>query len=216
MDTVQKLTLLGYSLIQHERPLNLIGRYSELFGRLGGPANRNEFDAWVDIQTVMETKLEVQLDSFKAVLFALYSKSNDGSSWPDDGEPRPRLGCLIPERYFAEMKVPQEELHRILRLVTTSPNQVREEHLHAYGDRIGNPVDLGILLRKPVITLTDGVLAGISGQLLIQRYTCGLYWDIHDALPDDVDSAPNRRSFQTFFGELHERYGPRCLGANQG
>ena len=207
METVQRVALLGYSLIQHERPSSLIGRYSELFGRLAAPTNRSEYNCWVDIQDVLESKLGVQLEVFKAVLFALYSNSATGSSWPDDGEIHPRLGCLIPEHYFADMRVPQEELSRTLELVSTSPDQIREDHRSAYGDRIGNPVDLGILLRKPAITLPDGSLAGMSGQLLVQRYTCGLYWDIHDALPDDAAAEQNRRSFQTFFGELHERYG---------
>ena len=47
--------------------------------------------------------------------------------------------------------------------------------------------------------------------MLIQRYTCGLYWDIHNALPDGGTAEPNRQSFQTFFGELHERYGRDIL-----
>ena len=205
-EMIQRISLLGYSLIQHERPSNLIGRYSELFGRLAAPTNRNEFNSWVDIQDVVETKLGVQLDVFKAVLFVLYGRSITGSSWPDNGEVRPRLGSLVPEHYFANMSVPQEELNRALKLVSTSPDEIREEHRSAYGDQIGNPVDLGILLRKPAITLPDGSVAGISGQLLIQRYTCGLYWDIHDALPDGGTAEPNRQSFQTFFGELHERY----------
>ena len=210
-ETVQRAALLGYSLIQHEHPHSLIGRYSELLGRLPGPSNRNEFDSWVDIQSIVESRLGVQLDAFKAVLFALYSSSIVGSSWPEDGGGSPGLGCLIPERYFADLRVTQEELTRTLELVTISPDQIRQEHQSAYGDQIGNPVDLRILLRKPAMTLPDGTLAGISGQLLIQRYTCGLYWDIHDALPDDAHSTPNRRSFQTFFGELHERYGRDVL-----
>ena len=210
-ETIQRISLLVYSLIQHERPSNLIGRYSELFGRLAAPTNGNKFIKWVDIKDVVETKLGVQLDVFKAVLFVLYGTSITGSSHPDDGRDIPRLGSLVPERYFANMGVPQEELNRTLKLVSTSPDEIQEQHRSAYGDRIGNPVDLGILLRKPAITLPDGSLAGISGQLLIQRYTCGLYWDIHDALPDGGPAEPNRQSFQTFFGELHERYGRDIL-----
>ena len=160
---------------------------------------------------VVETKLGVRLDVFKAVLFMLYGTSVTGSSWPDDGEACPRLGSLVPEHYFANMRVPREELTRTLELVLTSPDEIREEHRSAYGDQIGNPVDLRILLRKPAITLPNGSIAGISGQLLIQRYTCGLYWDIHDALPDDGTSEPSRQSFQTFFGKLHERYGRDIL-----
>ena len=151
------------------------------------------------------------MDAFKAVLFVLYGNAIAGSSWPDDGSARPQLGCLIPERYFANTKVDQEELARILELVSISPEEIRREHQTVYGDQIGNPVDLGILLRKPAITLPDGSLAGVSGQLLIQRYTCGLYWDIHDTLPDGGTAEPNRQSFQTFFGELHERYGRDIL-----
>ena len=211
MDRIPELTLLSYSLIEHEHPLNLIGRYSEIFGRLADPANRSGFKTWVDIQEVVATKLGVQLDALKAVLFLLYGYSMLGLSWPDDGAPGPRPGCLDPKHCFADLQVPQGRLARILELVATSPNQIREEHLYAYGDGIGNPVDLRTLLRKPAITLTDGTLAGISGQLLIQRYTCGLYWDIHDALPNDTHSAPNRQSFQTFFGELHEHYGGDVL-----
>ena len=96
-------------------------------------------------------------------------------------------------------------------MITTSPEEVREQHLLNYPDSIGNPVDLGILLRKPVIELSDCSIAGISGQLLIQRYTCGLYWDMHDVLSNDSNQTPNRKLFQSFFGELHERYGRETL-----
>ena len=210
-EAVQRLALLGHSLIQHEQPNRLIGRYSELFGRLAASANQSEFNSWVDIQKAFAAALGVHLDAFKAVLFLLYSKSIVGTSWPKDGSTCPQLGCLIPEHDLADMRLPREELDSALGLVSTSPDEIREEHQSECGDRIGNPVDLGILLRNPAIALNDGRLAGISGQLLIQRYTCGLYWDLHDALPDDAGAAPNRRSFQTFFGELHERYGSDTL-----
>lgn len=209
--TVQMAALLGYSLIQHERPVNLIGRYSELFERLAAPCIKSDFNSWVDIQKVVNTKLGVQLDAFKAVLFALYSNSIIGMTWPEDGEALPRLGHLNPDRHFAETKLPREELNRILELIATSSGQIRREHQTTYGNQIGNPFDLKTLLRKPAIALPDGRLAGISGQLLIQRYTCGLYWDIHDALPDEGTAEPNRQTFQTFFGELHERYGRETL-----
>ena len=133
------------------------------------------------------------------------------SSWPGDGRNRPRLGCIIPESYFPQLMTPEAELNRTLEVISTSPDQIREDHQSTYGHCLGNPVDLRILLRKPAISLPDGKVAGISGQLLIQRYTCGLYWDINDALPDDKTASPNRRAFQIFFGELHERYGRGIL-----
>ncbi len=209
--TVQKVALLGYSLVRRELPTNLIGRYSELLGRLAAPTKRSEFNGWVDIQNVVKTKLGVQLETFKAVLFALYRDSIMGSSWPDDGRAGPQLGRLIPDRYFANTKVDRKELNRTLERVSTSPDEICEKHRSEYGDKIGNPMDLRIILRKPAITLPDDSLAGISGQLLVQRYTCGLYWDIHDALPDGGTTKPNRQSFQTFFGELHEGYGRDVL-----
>ena len=210
-ETVQRLSLLSYTLIQHERPSSLIGRYSELFGRLPAPSNRGEFDTWVDIQHELQARRGIKLEAFKAVLFILYGSSTTPSSWPSDGRSRPRLGCIIPESYFPKLVAPQAELNRALEVISTSPDQIREDHLATYGRCLGNPVDLRFLLRKPAISLPDGKLAGISSQLLIQRYTCGLYWDINDALPDDRTTSPNRRDFHTFFGELHERYGRGIL-----
>ena len=210
-ETVQRLSLLSYSLIQHERPSSLIGRYSELFGRLAAPINQSNFNRWVDIQQEMQARLGVRLETFKAVLFVLFGSSVAASSWPGDGRSRPRLGYIFPERYFAQLMVPKAELKRTLERISTSPDQIKEDHRSAYGDRLGNPVDLRIFLKKPAISLPDGKLAGISGQLLIQRYTCGLYWDINDALPDGRTASPNRPDFQTFFGELHERYGRDIL-----
>ena len=211
---LKRTTLRGYSLVRGENPYYLIGRYAELFGRLVAPDNQSNFNSWVDIHEVLSDKLGIQLDTFKAVLFALFS-STVGTSSSDDGRGIPELGSLDPERFFTDTELPQEGLNRTLELVSTSPDEIREEHQSKYGDSIGNPVDLGTLLRKPVISLTDGSLAGISGQLLIQRYTCGLYWDINDALPSDTDIKPSRQMFQTFFGQLHERYGLDTLPANE-
>ena len=107
--------------------------------------------------------------------------------------------------------MPSHTLQKVLSLVTTCPDDIREEHLRKYGDTIGNTFDLSVLLRKPAIRLDEDSLAGLSGHLLVQRYTCGLYWDIHDSLPNEPHIRPNRQLFQTFFGELHERYGRSVL-----
>ena len=211
LEAVQETTLHGYALTQYERPYNLIGRYAELLDRLPAPGNQAGFNAWVDIRSVLAEELGLQMDAFKAILFALYDRSGTGASWPSDGRPGPRLGSLHPEIYFADTLVPEAEIAHALDLVTISPDEIRDQHLAEYGNCLGNPVDLRALLRKPVIELSDGSLAGVSGQLLVQRYTSGLYWDIHDALPDDTSATPNRRTFQTFFGELHERYGHDVL-----
>ena len=211
LDILQIHALMGYSLIQREHPANLIGRYADLFGRLAAPENQCEFNSWVDLQNAMENLLDVNMDAFKAVVFALYSSSIKGLSWPADGQARPQRGHLVPEKYFEVMTLPREEFDRALKLVATSPDEIRDKHQAAYCDSIGNPLDLRILLRKPAISVPDGSVAGLSGQLLVQRYTCGLYWDIHDGLPNCTAKTPNRQSFQTFFGELHERYGRETL-----
>ena len=211
MEAVQETALRGYSLIQNEHPHRLIGRYAELFSNLPTPGDQAEFNAWLNIREVWTTQLGIELDVFKAVLFALYAKSAIGTSWPDDQRSGPQLGRLHPEIYFADTLLSEEERTSALGLATTFPDEIRDQHLAKYGETLGNPTDLSVLLRKPIIELHDGSLAGVSGQLLVQRYTCGLYWDIHDALQDDPSIAPNRRTFQTFFGELHERYGRDIL-----
>ena len=207
IEGLRSTTLRGYSLIQGEHPESLIGRYAELFDQFAASENQSNFNTWVDIRQVLAKNPGIRLEAFKAVLFALYS-----STVPEGDEATiPQLGYLNPDTFFAQTQLTQEELNPILQLVTTSSDEVREEHLSKYSDSIGNPVDLGILLRKPVIELIDGSLSGISGQLLIQRYTCGLYWDIHDTLPNNRNKRPNRKLFHTFFGELHERYGRGTL-----
>ena len=211
IENLQRTALRGFSLIQREKPWMLIGRYAELFGRLAARTNRGDFNNWMDIQKVLSCKMGIQLDAFKAVLFALYASSASKLPEAEDEWVSPQLGSLTPCEFFANTELPKEEVDRVLELVSTSPDAVKEDHETRYGDTIGNSVDFGILLRRPAITLPDGRLVGISGKLLIQRYTCGLYWDIHDALPDDGTAKPNRGLFQTFFGELHERYGRDTL-----
>ncbi len=207
IEGLRSTTLRGYSLIKGEHPESLIGRYAELFDQFAASENQSTFNTWVDIRQVLTKDPGIRLEAFKAVLFALYS-----STVPQGDEAiLTQLGHLNPDTYFAQTQLTQEELKPIVKLVTTSPEEVRDEHLSKYSDGIGNPVDLGILLRKPVIELIDGSISGISGQLLIQRYTCGLYWDIHDTLPNNRNIEPNRKMFTTFFGELHERYGRKTL-----
>ena len=207
IEVVRSTTLQGYSLIQGEHPQFLIGRYAEFFDRLAASENQSTFNTWVDIRQVLEANLGIRLDAFKAVVLALASSTVRQG----DEEMIRRPVRLYPDTHFVDTQLTQEELNPILQLVTTSPEEVREEHLSKYSDSIGNPVDLRILLKKPAMRLSDGSLAGISGQLLIQRYTCGLYWDIHDTLSHDTNVTPNRTLFHTFFGELHEKYGRQTL-----
>ena len=207
VESLKSVALRGYSLPPREHPGMLIGRYSELLGRLVTPANRGEFNKWVDIPKVMADRVGVRLDTFKAVLFALQASTLDESPESSDGWVLPQLGSMNPEEFFTSTLLPKEEVDSVLKLVSTDPDQVREEHQTKYGDRVGNPNDLRVLLRNPALTLPDGRLVAVSGQLLIQRYTNGLYWDIHDVLPNDKNTEPNRGRFQEFFGQLHEQYG---------
>ncbi len=208
---LKRTALRGYWAMQPETPWMLIGRYAEIFGRLAAPANQNDFKNWMDIQKILVDELGVQLNSFKAVLLALFGNYLGDSTHTDDGWALPQLGSLNPGDFFANTELPEGQVDRVLDLISTSPDKIKEDHHANYGNTIGNSVDLGFLLRNPAIILPGGHLVPISGQLLVQRYTCGLYWDIHDALPDAANVKPNRRQFQTFFGELHERYGHDTL-----
>ena len=207
VEGLKSTALKGYSLPSREHPWMLIGRYSELLGRLAMLVNREDFKNWVDIQKVIEDGIGARLETFKAVLFALHGSTIDESSELDSGWSFPQIGRINPDEFFGSTLLPKEEVDRVLELVSTSPDKIREEHQRKHGNRIGNPNDLRILLRYPSLTLSDGSIIAISSQLLIQRYTNGLYWDINDALPNDKNTEPNRGKFQTFFGELHERYG---------
>lgn len=207
IERLKSIFLQGYSLIHGEQPQYLIGRYAEIFGQLASPESRGDFNTWLDIRQVLEANLCIRLDAFKAVVLALASSTVRQG----DEEMIRRPIRLYPDTHFVDRQFSRDELNRILQLVSTSPDEVREDYQSKCSNGIGNPVDLRILLRKPAMRLTDGSLAGISAQLLIQRYTCGLYWDIHDSLSHDTNVTPNRTLFHTFFGELHEKYGRQTL-----
>ena len=63
----------------------------------------------MNIQDVWEAELGIKLDVFKAVLFALYTRSATGTPWPTDQRPVLQLGRLYPESYFAETLLSEEE-----------------------------------------------------------------------------------------------------------
>ena len=182
-----------------------------MFGTLAAPSNKNHFRDWVDIRDIVMRQFGVDLDTFKAILFALYS-SAVAVPQSDGEEPELGLRTLNPEDWFSETLLSRDQWMPVLESVATTPDEIREQHTNIYKDGIGNRMDLGLLLRKPVLRLDDNTVAVISGHLIVQRYTCGLYWDINDSLPDVSTAQPNRGAFQRFFGQLHENY---CRGVLQ-
>ena len=202
---VQEAILRQYALVQHENPHHLIGRYAEIYGELAAPSNKSKFPDWIDIRETLQKEFGIGLEPFKAILFALYTNAVAvyGS---ENGEPRPQFRSLNLDDWFSPTLLSQDQWAPALDILATDPEGIKREHIETYGDSIGNPIDLGPLLRKPVLRLGDNTVSAVSGHLLIQRYTCGLYWDIHDTLPDADNAQPNRRTFQRFFGGLHEKY----------
>lgn len=205
---IQSVALRGFAIPHYERPSDLISRYAEIYGNLAKPDKKCTFRTWVDVEKVARNDLGFELEVFKAVMFGIFVSATPVL----DSEDRNLLPTQFdPALYFSSSPIPSDTIISALSHVTVTPDQIREEHLTNYGDSIGNPVDVALLLRKPVIQIAENRLAGLSGELLVQKYTSGLYWDIHDALPNGSDHEPSREMFQNFFGELHERYGQSIL-----
>ena len=204
---VQEAALRQYALVQHEHPHHLIGRYAEIFNTL---TSLNDAHVRVDIGNVLKTEFGVDLNMFKAILFAFYTNAVPTPQSGDE-KPKPTFRTLDLEDWFSQTLLSHDQWASVVKIVGTTPDAIRKQHISSYGEHVGNPIDLGLLLRKPVIQLADGRIAAVSGHLVIQRYTCGLYWDINDALPSDEAAQPNRQAFQDFFGNLHERYGQSVL-----
>ena len=70
--------------------------------------------------------------------------------------------------------------------------------------------DLVYLLQHPIIKLAETRLAPLSHQIIAQRFTNSLYWDVHDSLLDD-GSPPNLQTFRSLYGRLIEDYGRDLL-----
>jgi len=196
-------------LFSREQPRYLIGRYYDLFTVRGSKQNRSRYDNWVDIDDVMANNYGFSHREFQAVLLGLYA------SIPQDIENRRQIEgeldfSIDPESWFEKTRIDDNSARRILEAISCTPDQVREDHGEKYGDGVGRVYDVVYLLRHPAILLSSTRLAPLSRQTIVQRYTAGLYWDVHDVLPNR-GAPPNKQQFQAFYGRVLEDYGRDLL-----
>jgi hypothetical protein len=216
--SVKSQALKGNLLLHHEPPISLIGRFADILGSRAGVDNRSRFHSWLDIDQLTRSTLGVGVTDLRSVLFTVYAslpntieqRGNEPIRvfhFSEEQEEQNLPFCFDPSSWFTNTLLAKATVTKVLDLVSCTVDEIREDHKSKYGEGVGRLFDVGLLLRKPIIRWSDTCFAGLSRFLVVQRYTSGLYWDIHDALPDGSAAKPNRRIFQTFFGELHEDYG---------
>ncbi len=192
-------------LFAREQLRYLIGRYYDLF-RVR--ALNKSSDNWVDLEAVFLTKTGVSIKEFQALHLGIFSLT-PSDQWDGKQAERPLSFCINPSTTFNSVNINASRTQSILNSITCTPEQVKEEHTAKYKESIGQVFDVTMLLQKPVLRLSEDCIAALSPQLVIERSTKVLYWDIHDALPDRGNE--NRTNFQAFFGRLFESYGQDVL-----
>jgi hypothetical protein len=175
--------------LHHEPPIGLIGRYSDILGSRAGVQRQSCFNSWFNVDQIARSTLGVGITDLRLVLLAVYaslpntvecSESEDVGLFPFSEEDNEQSlpFCFDPIGWFVNTTLPKETLTRVVDLVTCSPDQIREEHMSKYGTGVGRMFDIGVLLRRPVIRMSDSCFAGLSRYLVAQRSTSGVYWDI--------------------------------------
>ena len=77
---IKTAILRGYSLIENEQPLALIGRYAELFKVLAHPDQKSTFKSWVDIAEVVKKQPRDSTTRVQSSSFLLVRKHFDRSA----------------------------------------------------------------------------------------------------------------------------------------
>ena len=196
MASVKSQVLKSNSILHHEAPISLIGRYADLLGSRAAPKNKSRFKSWLDIDQVAISTLGVGIADLQSVLLTVYGSipntvERRGSDtvarifpFSEEENEQTLPFCFDPLSWFTNTPLSSDTIGKVLDVVSCSPDQIREDHKSKYGGGVGRLFDVGLLLRKPIIRWSDSCFAGLSRFLIVQRYTSGLYWDLHDALPD--------------------------------
>jgi len=218
--SAHQTVLKEHFLFSDEQPQNLVGRYYNLLFELSDPSNAGQFDNWVNLPNKTVDALGISSLEFAAILFGLYSTTPISAEVRNGAEvkifPPIHVGetgqpfCIDPSQYFRNIAFPLESSQKALELISCSPEDVKRDHQDKHGDNLGKLFDLTYLIQHPVVKLKDNCYAALSHNLLIQRLSVGLFWDIHDHLPSS-GPPPNRLTLDSFWGRLIEQYGTNLL-----
>jgi hypothetical protein len=154
---------------------------------------------YLDVQALFAEATGVSLREYLAVGFGMASQFMHASG--KVGERDVRRFVVDPAAYFSTTSLDDTTLGRCVLHVSSDLGSYRRS-LRAELRRTKEPHFSYITMRQaPLLRFTNGACIPLSLRFLHERITVGVYWLIHDYLPPEA-----RPTFQSFFGELFQRY----------
>jgi hypothetical protein len=183
-----------------ERFGHMLARASLLYTTLPLLPELRASPQFTDLPAVFRDATGLQLGECLALGHALLVWFVSQSLLSDTFQPDHR--ALDPRQYFAATAVEGDVAQRFLTLLTHTYDSAQAAFRARPGDAARSPYDFRPFMDKPMYQIHEGALAPTSLAYLEARFTNGIFWTIHDALPSD---GPRER-FTQFFGQVFEAY----------
>ena len=176
---------------------HMLARFWDLYLEL--PRQLTESRNYVDVQAGSAEATGVSLREYLAIGFGIAGQFMQASA--KVGERDVHKFVIDPEAYFSTTSVGGATLERCLLHLSSDLASYRRS-LRAELRRTKELHFSYITMRQaPLLRFPNGACIPLSLRFLHERVTVGVYWLIHDHLPPE-----SRSTFQTFFGELFQRY----------
>ena len=133
MASVKSQILKCNSLLHHEPPISLIGRYADLLGSRAEAQNQIRFNSWLDIDQVAISTLGVGIADLQSLLFTVYASipnkaERRGSDtvarvfpFSEEENEQTLPFCFDPLSWFTNTPLLSDTIAKVLDLVSCSP-----------------------------------------------------------------------------------------------
>jgi hypothetical protein len=153
----------------------------------------------VDVEDAFAQATGVSLPVYLAVGFGIASQFMQASG--KVGEHDVRKFVMDPTVYFSTTSLDDTTLGRCVEHLSSDLPSYRQSLLAELRRTKELYFSYTTMRQSPLLRFPNGACIPLSLRFLHERITVGVYWLIHDRLP-----AKGRSRFQTFFGELFQKY----------
>ena len=184
----------------HE-PISLIGRAVQLWLKIPEENELKKEANYIDFARVFQEKYGVELENFLRVMFTLFAETFRDDINPD--QPWEHFVINL-EKTFVNTRYDKDVLRKVMTVLSyrlaEMGNLLYEQPTHSPKH------DFTGLQRFPGIEVEDGIYVIYDREILLRFFTVGIWWRIHDALPED-----KQKDFRSFFGKVYATYVERVL-----
>lgn len=198
---VTKMMVKTSELALDNDPINIVGRAIQLWLRIPEEAGLSKSKNHMSFADEFHEANDMDLETFMRVLYLLMAQSMR----TDEPNKEPWSQFVINVKtFFANTNYSEETARKVLAVLSCPLSTIRNEIPERTAKRHGYA--LAALERFPFIQVDDHVFVFYDRKFLLRFFTHGIWWNIHDSLPEY-----KKGRFRTFFGEVFEIYINRVL-----